>query len=525
VAAERALTDPHRILEDLVEELLNRQRRLDLLDAGGDPETAVRSVFSWSYDALAPEVAAAFRLMGQHPGPNLDAPAAAALWETETSHASRLLQTLNRAHLVEQIHSDRYQMHDLLRVYAAELAYREDGDAYRDSVLQRLVDFYTTHTAAAMNIAFAFERHRRPEVAAPDHGQLAFTHAPAARAWLDLQQDNIIATVVHTAMHGWSTQAGRLSATVSRYLYMAARFAEAVTMYEHVLAAAQTHGHPHAEAAASLSLADFRFALGHIEPALEHEEHALAIFVELHDRESQGRALYRIGLVHDLLGHRAQARDALDAALDLAQQTGDRAGEARALHGLGVAHRRWQRYSESRDYLSRALFLCREVEDRSGECRALSNLGLVNAYLGDFDSALDHANDALTLAREIQDYVGEGRALDDLGLIHAQQGRHTQALLHHEQAITACRAAADGRFEPRALNGLAEALHANGRHYEALARHHDALALAQRNGDLYEQARAHQGLANAYDSTGRDNEAGPHRRLATEMRAKIGLTD
>ena len=73
VAAELAAARPAAPLADLVGELADQQRRLDLLDAGGDPRTAVRAVFSWSYRHLDAAAARAFRLLGLHPGPDFDA--------------------------------------------------------------------------------------------------------------------------------------------------------------------------------------------------------------------------------------------------------------------------------------------------------------------------------------------------------------------------------------------------------------------------------------------------------------------
>jgi len=82
VAAELAAARPSTSLAQLVGELADEQRRLELLDAGGDPRTAVRAVFSWSYRHLPAEAARAFRLIGLHPGPDLDPYATAALTHT-----------------------------------------------------------------------------------------------------------------------------------------------------------------------------------------------------------------------------------------------------------------------------------------------------------------------------------------------------------------------------------------------------------------------------------------------------------
>jgi hypothetical protein len=77
VAAELAVARPDVPLADLVGELADQQRRLDLLDASGDARTAVRAVFSWSYQRLAPDARRVFRLVGLNPGPDLDSYAAA----------------------------------------------------------------------------------------------------------------------------------------------------------------------------------------------------------------------------------------------------------------------------------------------------------------------------------------------------------------------------------------------------------------------------------------------------------------
>ena len=142
VAAELAAASPDSRLAELAGELAGEQRRLDLLDAGGDERTAVRGVFSWSYRHLPAAAARAFRLIGLHPGPDFDAYAVAALTAptaltgatagsssrpVTATQAKDALALLARAHLVHPAGGGRYGMHDLLRAYARELAAAEDG--------------------------------------------------------------------------------------------------------------------------------------------------------------------------------------------------------------------------------------------------------------------------------------------------------------------------------------------------------------------------------------------------------------
>ncbi|TDV35931.1 helix-turn-helix protein [Actinophytocola oryzae] len=90
----------------------------------GDPRTDVRTVFSWSYRAVAdadPEAAALFRALGRHRGADVDLAIAAALGHTTPERAGRLLATLVRANLV-QVVPGGYRLPHLLAAYAAELS-------------------------------------------------------------------------------------------------------------------------------------------------------------------------------------------------------------------------------------------------------------------------------------------------------------------------------------------------------------------------------------------------------------------
>ena len=127
-AAELAAACPAAPLAELARQLGDRHQRLDLLDGGGDPRTALRAVFSWSYQHLDSDSARALRLLGLHPGIDIEPHAGAALMGTTVAQARRLLSALARAHLIRPVGPARYAMHDLLRVYAAELAVGCDSD-------------------------------------------------------------------------------------------------------------------------------------------------------------------------------------------------------------------------------------------------------------------------------------------------------------------------------------------------------------------------------------------------------------
>jgi DNA-binding SARP family transcriptional activator len=227
VAAELAAARPDVSLTGLAGELADQQRRLDLLDAGGDPRTAVRAVFSWSSRHLDADAARVFRLAGLHPGPDFDPAAAAALTGDTVERARLLLGVLARAHLVEPTGAGRYGMHDLLRTYAAEQAHTMDSAQAQDAALTGLFDYYLAGTAAAMDALFPAEKHRRPQPPAPG-GPVPPPPAPAAaQDWLDTERACLVAMAVHAAAGGWPGYAIALAGTLYRYLELGGHLPEA----------------------------------------------------------------------------------------------------------------------------------------------------------------------------------------------------------------------------------------------------------------------------------------------------------
>ncbi|MER5865382.1 hypothetical protein [Kitasatospora sp. NPDC002040] len=120
--------------EELVEDLTDAQERLTELDYG--PDLAVRTAFDLSYRRLPEAEARLFALLGHNLGPDIGLPAAAALVDLPPREAARLLRSLTRAHLVIAEHG-RYRLHDLVKLFAAELALDDTEPA-----LRRLLDHY-----------------------------------------------------------------------------------------------------------------------------------------------------------------------------------------------------------------------------------------------------------------------------------------------------------------------------------------------------------------------------------------------
>ena len=145
ITADRAAAYPHLSMADLVDELAAERGRLDVL-ATDEQTSQIRAVFSWSYRTLAPAPARAFRLLGLHPGTEISTAAAAALLDAPTAETRQLLTTLTAGHLLEETGWDRYQFHDLVRLYAAECAQDSEPREQQAAATGRLLTWYL-HTA------------------------------------------------------------------------------------------------------------------------------------------------------------------------------------------------------------------------------------------------------------------------------------------------------------------------------------------------------------------------------------------
>ncbi|HEY1920292.1 MAG TPA: tetratricopeptide repeat protein [Streptosporangiaceae bacterium] len=491
VAAEFAATRPHSPLADLVRELSDQREQLDLLGAGGDPRTAVRAVFSWSYRHLDPAAARAFRLAGLHPGPYLDRPAIAALTGDTLAQAGRALDVLARAHLVQPAGPDRYSLHDLLRSYAAEQAATHDDCR---AALTRLFDYYLCATGAAMDICYPAERHRRP--AAPDTAAALPTLAGPAQAlaWLDAQRASIVTVVGHAAAHDWPQHAVRLSATVFRYLDTGGHFPESLSIFTCAREAARRTGDLAAEATALNSLGTVHMIQGRTAESADCLRRSLELYRQAGDQASQTYPLSNLGLLAWWSGRGQQARDYYEQALAVCRAAGDRTAEVYHLARLSSVEQAEGHPERAIAQLELALALSRQSGHRDGQAMALTVLGRAEGRQGCYERAAEYLGQVIDLCLQTGDRITQAIALVDLGNVECQRGHPEQAIPRFETALALCRQTGHPVREVGALNGLGQAYLAAGQPGRARDMFTAALSLAGQIGHTRKQALAREGL-------------------------------
>ncbi|NUT90785.1 MAG: AfsR/SARP family transcriptional regulator, partial [Saccharothrix sp.] len=205
IVASHAQTRPGLALADLAAEL--RGLGLGALD-DTDPTASLPCVLSWSLDALPPDRARAFALLGTAPGADIGPPAAARLLGLSTAEAEAVLCDLEQASLLTRDAVGRYRLHDLVRRYAAGLV--ED----RVPGLRRVLDFYTDTAVSADRLVYP---HRASTPFGPPAVEPAFPDDVTAMAWFDTEHANLLAAQQTAIAHGWHETVWALAWAVTAY--------------------------------------------------------------------------------------------------------------------------------------------------------------------------------------------------------------------------------------------------------------------------------------------------------------------
>jgi hypothetical protein len=412
--AARAAVRPAVALRLLTDELCDTQQRWQALTNDDDPASDVRTVLSWSYQALTSAAARLFRLLGLHPGQDTDAMAAASLAGLAADEARSLLAELTQASLLVEHVPGRYTFHDLLRDYATHLTQTIETQAQRRAATCRVLDHYL-HSAygAAVLLDKPYERLTlRP--ARPGVNPERPAGQQQAMRWFTAEYRVLLAAIGHAAAAGYETHAWQLTWAVSTFL--------------------DRQGHWHEFAAAGRSAVAAADQL--TDPA-----------VRAWTRRILGRACTRLNRFDDADAH-------LRDALSLCVQSADQAGQADTHRYLAILCWRWNRLETALEHSLQCLELCRAVGHRGRLAGALNGVGWIQALLGDSQSALVSCEQALVIYTELGDRHGQAHTWDSLGYAHQHLGHHARAIECYLNTLTLVRQLGDRYQEADTLANL-----------------------------------------------------------------------
>jgi DNA-binding SARP family transcriptional activator/tetratricopeptide (TPR) repeat protein len=422
ISAARLATRRQWRIATMAARLRDERQRLDELRIG---DLEVRASFQVSYDNLRAGrprsgPARAFRLLGLWQGQQISLPAAAALTGEREEDLVGALEALVDASLLEPPAPDRYQLHDLLRLFATERAQAEETQEARLATVTRLLQWYLATAAAAADV-LAPSHYRIPGDDPPPAGPPPDS-AQDALAWYDSEYVNMIAAARQAAAAGLHDAAWRLPTAWFPHFSRRHNWADCITA------------------------------------------HRIAVSSASASRSRLGRAWALHNLGYGLLKLRdPEAFDCLQEASALRQEAGDTGGEARTEVGLVEAHYRINGPQSAYDNSLRCLELLRNAGDPALLGGALNNHGEFCLALGKADEATSCLQEALGLWTAIGGGSGHGNVLENLGRIHLESGRFPEAIASLSEAHRLQQAEGDLLGQADALKYLGEAQRGDGR--------------------------------------------------------------
>jgi DNA-binding SARP family transcriptional activator/Flp pilus assembly protein TadD len=441
IAGARLAARPGWPVQALARRLADAERRLDELQLA---EVGVRASFQVSYqqlsvstDALNHVAAQIFVLLGVPDGPDISLPVAARLLDQPEPATERALERLVDTQLLDTPAPGRYRLHDLLRLYARELASRQYPPPAQVAALARALRFYAAtawHTLAVLRPG-DYRLTRAGEWR--QGGGLEFAGQQAALDWLETERANLLAALRQAvATPGVPAEIGiQLAQALFGFFWVHSHHRDWVQANQIALQVARQSGNVAAQAQAHNDLGAGYYRQGRYDQAQAHLRESLAIRRELGDRLGQALSLGNLGNIYRGQGRGGQSLACLHESLAICRELGDRRGQASNLAILGELLQRQGRYQNALACLHQSLAIRNDMADGHGQAHSLSNLGIVYQRQGSHDQALACLRKSLAICQELGDRRGEAESLHKLGVTLQALGRPEEARTHWLQAL------------------------------------------------------------------------------------------
>ncbi|TWJ21219.1 tetratricopeptide repeat protein [Micromonospora endolithica] len=348
IAGTRFASRPGWTMRHLIDRLADEERRLANLTAG---DTGVAAAFALSYAQLTGPTATLFRRLALIPGDDFTAPLAAVLVDTDHHHAEHLLDDLADLGLLQAV-GDRYRLHDLIRLYAAECLRTDETRPERDAARRRMLD-------ALIDTAITAGRWYEPGHGAPPghwRGLDPLDTQDRARAWLRAELSNWVGALRAAARDGQHQQVVDIAESMHWYSDQSAKDGPWHEVYQRSRTAAahlpdrrQEITHINYLAWVLIYL-ELRYADG-VELAMQ--AHRMAD--EHGDAKGEAEALWLAGAGWARAGDHDRSLTAIRRAIDVADAAGIHDACVQYLVSLGTAYKLAGRTDEAVDQYRAAI--------------------------------------------------------------------------------------------------------------------------------------------------------------------------
>ncbi|AGM07937.1 AfsR/SARP family transcriptional regulator [Amycolatopsis keratiniphila] len=521
IAAANVVTQPGRSLADYVAGF-RQGNRLTSLEIDGDEEATVRTAFQHSYAALEDATAEAFRLLGLIWGTDFSVAAVGALLGVTDVRAEALLDQLTVANLVMRGAGGRYQLHDLLRMFAEERCAEEPVVAAEAA--ERLLTFYFRHTEAAAEILYpTYVRQPRPEFLAAKIEQ-GFADSSEAVAWMNVECVNVLAAVVGALESDFNRLAWLLVETLRPYLVASGRNREeGLAVFAAALRAAIAEDDLSAIAAIHCCLGSLNFRHGELKASLHHFSQEHLAYRAARHVEGQAHALVALGATQREAGRIDDGASLIYEGLELAEQTENVPLQRFGWLCLSYAELLRGNLNDAEKAARRTIELCDPAGEQASEGDVRGILGEILLLRGHCGAAIEQFTRSLELLRNGSVGHFEADVLGHLSHAYRECGNLEAAGQNARLALRISRDSAAKDDEAEALIALAALRQMNGDLDEAHRLYRAALSLCQEIGYTRGEVSALVGHADISRVTGNAMLAVSQARRAIALCEGAGL--
>ncbi|WP_280724180.1 tetratricopeptide repeat protein [Kitasatospora sp. MAA4] len=420
LAAARLRSRPAWPLQHLADKL--RDGRLSAIRAGN---RTLRPVFHLSYQELDEPLRRIFRLLGHHPGPDTTPAQVAALADIPADQAEDALEHLQDEHLLTQPTPGRYELHDLLRLLAVELAAAEP-EPEPAAPLTRLATWclatgYTAATTIGTPNLTGITRAQAAESA-------RFEDYDDALAWFDEEQHTLAAVQQAAAEAGLHQHVWQLAEAQKHFFVVRRHLDDFLTAQHLAVAATRAEGDRKAEALMLTTLGGVYWMAGRLDESEDCCLKARHLYQATDDHMGEASTLIAHGVVKTHQGDHEPADELFSRALDLLDGPEALPLRAKALLNRADVHKSHRdRRPQAIAGFREALTILRQIGDRHSEAFALGNIADCHRLDGDLDTALDLYREQQDLARTLADAYIQAEALLGIGDTHAGAQRTAAA--------------------------------------------------------------------------------------------------
>ncbi len=515
IAAAKLAARPHWTVARMVGRLEDEQQRLDELvfDEQDRGEGGIRASISLSYESLRPEARRLLRVLAILGATDFAYWVGAPLLDVDIAVVVELMEELVAARLIDvrvlEDQSVRFQMHELIRVYAVERLITEEPAAERSAALRRVLGCWLYLACEAHRREYGGDftvLHGTAEHWTPAAGVVAeLLHNPLN--WFRSERTALLLAIFRAAQAGLDELCWDLAMTSSTHFESGSFLDDWRQSCDCALDLVRRKGNQRGEAALLCSLGGLALAGHNLDDAVHCLKPALDLFESLQDIHGWALAARNLAYVDRQHGRYDQALSRYEEAVLQLRAVGDRIAEAHVLNNMAQIYLDKRQYDHAEDLLNQALDICKSLKARRVAAQVEHRLGELRLSKGDYTGAEAAFASVMRAALAGSDLVGQAYALYGLGTVKMTRELYPRAEADLRAAIEVSAQCGDRLIQGRVQLALAELCEATERSYLAAGLIDQALELFSSVGSAVWQARALAASGRLHEAAGRPDAA------------------